>query len=110
YSCTSSEMKFRVAVVPNGTGALNLGTASDYWNDVSYKTLTDRGCLPWCDDGVELKDGSVVSDLEALLSIQKHPTKMTVQGLPMIDYKKFPNKSYRKEELDGIELERDEND
>ena len=27
---------------PQGAGSLNLGTASKYWADISYKTLTDR--------------------------------------------------------------------
>lgn len=94
----------------NGPASFNLGDAANYWNDVSYKTLTDRGCLPWCDDGVELGDGRKVSDLEALCQIGKHPTKKTVHGLPMLDYKSFPKKAYRKAEVNGRILERDNND
>ena len=94
--------------MPSGTtGTQNIGDGTNYWNDISYKTLTDRGCLPWCDDGVELMDGRIVSDLEALCAIQKDPSKMTVHGLPMLDYKTFPKVSYKPEYgngADGIEM------
>lgn len=96
--------------VPSGTGTYSLGTSTNYWNDISYKTLTDRGCLPWCDEGVELPDGTIVSDLEAISRISKHPTKLTIQGLPMLDYKTFPKKAYKKAEVNGVLLERDSND
>lgn len=95
---------------PVGTGAISSGNASHYWNDISYKTLTDQGCLPWADDGVELQDGRIVSDCEALSSIEKHPTKITIQGLPMLNYKTFPKVSYKKAKVDGEFLPRDEND
>jgi len=93
---------------PSGTGTKNLGGASRYWGDVSYKTLTDRGCLGWFDDGVELQDGTIVSDIEALQAIQKHPTKKTVYGTPMLDYTTFPKVSYTKaKDHEGNEYERD---
>ena len=95
---------------PSGAGSISSGDGSTYWNDISYKTLTDRGCLPFCDEGVELIDGRVVSDCEALLAIKKHPTKQTIQGLPMLDYKTFPKKSYKKADSRGKILPRDEND
>lgn len=81
---------------PSGTGAYNLGGASRYWNDVSYKTLSDRGCLGWFDEGVELQDGRMVSDTEALKAIKKHPTKKTIYGVAMLDYKSLPKVTYKK--------------
>jgi hypothetical protein len=93
-----------------GEGAQDLGTATNYWGDVNYKTLTDRGCLPWCDEGVELMDGAIVTDMEAICQIGKHPTKKTVHGLPMLNYKSFPKKSYRAADEDGVTIDRDEND
>ncbi len=96
--------------LPIGAGSVSTGDGSNYWNDVSYKTLTDRGCLPWCDEGVELQDGRIVSDTEALKSIVKHPTKKTIQGLPMLDYKTFPKKSYVQAKAEGKLLPRDAND
>lgn len=85
------------ALYPATAAGLNLGDGTLYWNDVSYKTLTDRGCLPWCDDGVLMPDGRTVSDLDALASIRKHPTKMTVHGVPMLDYSSLPVISYKNE-------------
>lgn len=99
-----------LSIHPSAAAGANLGSATNYWNDVSYKTLTDRGCLPWCDEGVELADGSVVSDTEALLKIKKHENKQTIQGLPMLDYKTFPKKAYKKADDNGVLLPRDEND
>lgn len=96
--------------VPLGAGVISTGNATDYWNDISYKTLTDRGCLGCFDEGVELGDGRRVSDVEAIKAIQKHKTKKTVYGMPMLDYKTFPKVSYKKAEINKKELERDEFD
>lgn len=82
-------------LLPNAAATYNLGDATNYWNDVSYKTLTDRGCLGWFDEGVELQDGRIVPDTEALLSIKKHPSKLTVYGKPMLDYKSLPKDVYK---------------
>lgn len=105
---------------PNDPGVTNLGTASQYWNEINYKVLTDRGCLGWFDLGVEMPDGKVVSDLESICAIQRHPSKNTVYGIPMLDYKSFPSVAYKraakrvKDARTGkrvdVELPRDEND
>lgn len=92
----ATNTRFNSNANPIGAAAFSSGDGTDYWNDISYKTLTDRGCIPWCDDGVELVDGKIVSDLEALCSIKKHPTKKTVTGLPRLDYSTFPKHSYRR--------------
>lgn len=96
---------------PDG-GSYNTGGADRYWGDVSYKTLTDRGCLGCFDDGVELQDGRIVSDIEAIKSIKKHPTKKTVYGIPMLDYKSLPKVSYvpAKNRITGEKYPRNEND
>lgn len=96
---------------PNDGGSFNLGGATRYWGDISYKTLTDRGCLGWFDEGVELQDGTKVSDIEAIKSIKKHPTKKTIYGIPMLDYKSMPKVCYKMAtKHDGTILPRDEND
>jgi len=94
---------------PVGAGTISTGDASNYWNDISYKTLTDRGCLGFFDEGVELQDGRIVPDTEALLAIQKHPTKKTIYGADMLDYRTFPKVAYVKAKVSGAELERDAN-
>lgn len=93
---------------PDSAGSNNLGGSSRYWGDVSYKTLTDRGCLGWFDDGVELQDGSIVSDLEAIKRVKKHETKKTIYGVPMLDYASLPKAVYKKAaDHDGVEFPRD---
>jgi len=95
---------------PNG-GSYNFGGSTRYWGDISYKTLTDRGCLGWFDDGVELQDGTKVSDVKALLSIKKHSTQQTIYGVPRLDYKTMPKAVYKKAiNHKGEVLQRDEND
>lgn len=79
---------------PEGAGSQNLGGSTRYWGDVSYKTLTDRGCLGWYDDGVELLDGQKVSDLTALKAIKPHPTLKTPAGAQRLDYRTLPKHVY----------------
>lgn len=99
------------AVLPlEAAGGMDLGDASDYFGEVNYKTLTDRGCLGWFDDGVELNDGRKVSDTEALLAIRPHPTRKTPRGATRIDYKTMPKHVYTPAADKGVLLPRDEND
>ena len=95
---------------PVGAGSISSGTSSNYWNDVSYKTITDRGCLGSFDDGVELQDGTIVSDVEAIKAIKVHPTKKTIYGTPMLDYRTFPKVSYKPATDRGRLLPRDKDD
>lgn len=71
-----------------------LGTSTNYWGEINYKSLADRGCLGCFDNGVELQDGSIVSDCEALQAIKKHPTEKTIYGVDKLDYSSFPKVSY----------------
>lgn len=107
----SIEMRLSTTMLaPTSANGLNLGDATYYWGDVSYKTLTDRGCLGWFDEGVELLDGTKVTDLEALKRIQKHPVKKTVYGIPMLDYKTMPKAVYKPADINGQLLSRDQDD
>ena len=78
---------------PDG-GTYNLGGADRYWGDVSYKTLTDRGCFGWYDEGVIMRDGRRVSDTEALKEIKPHPTRKTPAGRARLDYASLPADVY----------------
>lgn len=80
---------------PGGTYTIDLGTASQYFNEINYKTLTDRGCLGWFDEGVELRDGRKVSDTEALLSIKKSTTERTIYNTEKLDYSSLPKVVYK---------------
>jgi len=100
-------------LIQPATNTIDLGDSTHYFNIINYKTLTDRGCLGWADEGVQLQTGEWVSDLEALLTIKKHPTKMTITGMPMIDYRTFPKPVYRPSGLKkrpGFTYFRDKND
>jgi len=82
-------------VIPVVAGVQNLGNATNYWNDVSYKTLTDRGCLFDTSTGIELKDGRKVSNLQAIKRMNRHPNKKSVQGEDALDYSEFPKHAYK---------------
>jgi len=86
---------FMGGLFPYGTaGTLDIGDSINYWRYINYKALYDRGCLGYFDDGVELQDGRVVSDIESLQAIQKHPTKKTIYGVDKLDYRTFPKVCY----------------
>ena len=79
---------------PPDAGNKNLGGATRYWGDISYKTLTDRGCLGWYDEGVLTRDGRILTDLEALMEIRPDPVLLTPAGQPRLDYKTLPAHVY----------------
>jgi hypothetical protein len=68
--------------------------------------------LGWFDEGVEMQDGSIVSDVEALKAIKKdeRPGRITVYGKPMLDYRTLPKAVYKPADERGKLLPRDEND
>lgn len=74
---------------------IDLGTSSNFFNEINYKTLTDRGCLGIFEGGVELKDGKKATYLEALEAIKKDQVKRTVYGEPMLDYSTMPKAVYK---------------
>jgi len=111
YFDQSGRIQFTNHCDPSGAGSYNLGGSTRYWNGVSYKVLYDRGCLGWFDDGVELQDGTKVSDVEAIKAIKKHKTKKTIYGEAMMDYKTLPKVSYTPAaDHDGKIYKRDKND
>jgi len=71
------------------TGSANFGNATYYWNDVSAKSFTDRGCI------VELDPDLAIQYLKA---IKTHPTKIADSRrlkdkkitMRMLDYNSFP--------------------
>jgi hypothetical protein len=79
---------------------LNVGTADYYFNEINAKYFTDRGCLAWFEDGVELNDGRKVSDLEAIKSIKPSEKKKTIYGVPQLDYSTLPKVVYRPAPID----------
>ena len=86
-------------VLPTGAGTVSLGNASQYWNDVSYKTLTDRGCLGWYDDGVELQDGADRQRRGGAEGDQPHPYRRTPAGACVWTTAPCPKHVYRPAEI-----------
>ena len=82
-------------IEPNSSGFGYVGTADYYFNTINAKYFTDRGCLGDFSHGVELRDGRIVSDVEALKAIKAHPEKKTEYGTPMLDYSTLPKAVYR---------------
>jgi len=96
FDFDSSDITVYKHLVVNSTAAnLNIGSASLYWNEINYKYLTDRGCLGWFEDGVELQSGERVTDVEALKRIKKHPELETGYGVPRLDYASMPKAVYK---------------
>jgi hypothetical protein len=81
-------------LIPAGTGTLNIGSAAAYVGDVSYKTLTDRGCLAFVADW-EMPDGSRKSNLEVLRSLRPHGSEKTIYGETKLDYSWVPKHSHK---------------
>lgn len=81
--------------VPGSGDTMDLGDSSQFFNEINYKTLTDRGCLGWFDEGVEMQDGRKLVDTEAILAVKKHPTRKTIYGVDMLDYSSMPKAVYK---------------
>lgn len=81
-------------LLPNGAGALSIGSAVAYVNDVSYKTLTDRGCLALIDSW-EMLDGRKLSNLEVIRDMKAHATEKTIYGEVKLDYASVPRHSHK---------------
>jgi hypothetical protein len=81
-------------LMPNTAGSQNLGNATTYWNDISYKTLTDRGCLAMIAKWATL-DGRRISNLEALRELKPHATEKTIYGEVKLDYASVPKHAHK---------------
>lgn len=110
-SATKGRILIQGGMYPVPTGTWNLGNATYYWLDISYKTLTDRGCLGSFDEGVEMQDGKIVSDLEAIKAIKIREDKKTIYGKPMLDYRTMPKAVFKPAtDEKGNLYKRDKND
>lgn len=84
-------------ILPGVAGTQNLGNATFYWNDISYKTITDRGCIAVFDkkERIEMTDGVMVTAIEALRSMRKHGTKKTPYNKDRADYNHVPKIAHK---------------
>ena len=74
---------------PTSPNQYNLGGSSRYWFAINYHFLTKQGGFGVFDDGVEMQDGKILSDTEALLAMQ--PDKVRKEwGKPIFDFETLP--------------------
>lgn len=67
----------------------NLGGSSRWWFAINYHFLTKQGGFGVFDDGVEMQDGKILTDTEALLAMK--PDKVKKEwGKPIFDFNTLP--------------------
>jgi hypothetical protein len=73
-----------------------LGSGAIGWYEVNSKQFVDIGCLGCFDGGVELVDGQVVSDCEAVMRIRAlEDGTLALCGVPKLNYSTLPKAVYR---------------
>jgi len=77
---------------PRAGGSYNLGGSSDYWWYLNVYEITKQagGGFGVFDEGVEMQDGKVLPDTEALLAMKPHKNKKTDYGKPQYDMNTIP--------------------
>lgn len=79
---------------PNGNKSYNLGGDSTAWDYVYADDYVTKS-MGWYDDGVELQDGTVVSDMEAIRRIKPHKVAKNKNGSKELDWKTLPKCVFR---------------
>lgn len=79
---------------PNGNKSYNLGGDSSAWDYVYADDYVTKS-MGWYDDGVELQDGTVVSDMEAIRRIKPHKVAKNKNGSKELDWKTLPKCVFR---------------
>lgn len=74
---------------PNGNKSYNLGGDSTAWDYVYADDYINKS-LGWYDNGVELQDGTIVSDMEAIRQIQPHKSYLNKNGSIGLDWLTLP--------------------
>ncbi len=95
---------------PYASNTYDLGSDTIYWRTLYYGTSVKKGAFGFLDKGIELQDGKMVSDLEALMQMKEDPKLITPYGSTGIDYKSLPKIVFRKaRDSSDKELPRDSN-
>ena len=74
---------------PNSNKAYNLGGDSTAWDYVYADDFINKS-LGWYDNGVELQDGTFVSDMEAIRLIKPNKTYLNKNGSVGLDWTTLP--------------------
>ena len=93
----SGRLQVNQGIDPSSSAAYNLGGDSRYWNAVNTKYLTKFAGGTWgfFDNGVEMQDGRVLPDTEALLAMEENPDVLTDYGVTTYKTSSLP-KAIRK--------------
>jgi hypothetical protein len=79
-------------VVPSSAAGYNLGNATYYWNDISYKTATDRGCIVEVD---KQEAKALLKKAKGVEHSERTPMKKYKDlGMKILRYKDFPSWCY----------------
>lgn len=95
---------------PNGNKSYNLGGDSNAWDYVYADDFINKS-MGWYDDGAELQDGTIVSDMEALRRIRPHSVMKNKNGSMKLDPDTLPKAVFRraKDRNTGIPYKRNKN-
>ena len=77
---------------PRSSNSYNLGGSSQYWAYLNVKEISKQGGGGFgvFDDGVEMQDGRILPDTEALLEMKPDPVRKTDYGKPEFDMNTIP--------------------
>lgn len=78
---------------PRAGNSYNCGGASLYWAYVNCHSVTYHS-LGFYDDGVTLRNGRKVSDVEAIKQMKPHPILKTKDGAPLLDKFSLPMETF----------------
>ena len=94
----------RLYLAPTSGRNCDLGYSTvSPWDNVSYVTLIKVSGFGFFDKGVELQDGKIVSDVEALLQMKENPNEKTPYGKTIIDKTSLPKAVYKQAyDKDGL--------
>ena len=94
---------------PGATASFNLGDATNYWNDISYKTLTDRGCpMPLIKSPVDIIKGIKTKKRKITIDdVDKEGmgtrARKRIEANPDIEFEELDHDSFPDELLDRPE-------
>jgi len=78
---------------PSTSSAYNLGGNDRYWQDVHCESVVDHS-MGLYDTGFVDEAGNRISDIEAILKIKAHPTRVMTNGRPYLDKRTFPKEFF----------------
>ncbi len=77
---------------PESSGNYNLGGSSRYWDNLNVVGITkfESGSWGFFDEGVEMPDGRILADTEALLAMERNTEQQTAYGTDTYKWETLP--------------------